>query len=127
MKKSVKTDLIKAKLEGLGNDGYLFRYSFKKGNLNSEVLISLMKELGFKEDDVSEQFFLRYNMINGVEEASYVKNFLKDNEIIFLLKNKKFDVEVVCFSKEDILRIRTKEKNNILKIVAKYFKFENED
>ena len=126
----MKTEIIKAELAELGNDGYLFRYSFKKGNLNREVLMSLMEELGFDEDAISEEFFKRYLPFNGKdsgEEWIYVKDFLKDIERIFRLKNNKFDVEVVCFSKKDLLRIRTKEDKKILKIATKYFRFENED
>jgi len=118
----------KAIISGLGNDGYLFRYSFKKGNLNSEVLKPFMIELGFEEDKISEEFFMRYTAFNGGEERPYyVKNFLDDKENIFELRNKKFDVELVCFSKENVLRIRTKAKEKLLSLVKKFFLFENEN
>ena len=126
----MKPQIQKAKLESLGNDGYLFRYGFKKGELNAKVFLAFMNELGFKQDKVTQEFFTRYLPINDEKdipgEHKHVDDFVEDKERVFELRNDDFDVEIICFPKEDYLRIRTRKKSKILRLADKFFKFEKE-
>lgn len=115
-------------IKSTGNNEYLYRYHILKRNLTKENFTEFMKALGFDEDKVCEEFFENYEMDQHHEEIKgEEKDFTKKQDEIFCIKNKEFDVEVVCFSKEELrLMIRTNKKDKFLKIANKFFRFQNE-
>ena len=111
-------------LIGTGNDGYRYKYEFKKNNKFKKAFLGFMQELGFEEEWDLYYFDKDYKLQN--EEEEIPRDLTKIRDLVEHYKNKDFDVDLFFGVKNLILIIRTKNTNMLVKVANKYFKFKKE-
>ena len=117
----------KPKLISTGNDGYRYRYEIRKKNSFKKLFLDFMKELGFdkKEDLFYFNKTYEFDKESGEEELVN-RDITKINNHVENYRNDKFDVDLIYFEKTIVIVVRTGENDKLVKIVNKYFKFEDE-
>ena len=109
------------KLIGTGNDGFRYEYNFNKCEDFKNIFSKFLLGLSFEYREVAE-IFSRYD-----EDEKKVQEKIKDIKgSVRNYKNKNFDIDVFYGKKIISLVIRTKNKNKLIKVVDRLFKFKKE-
>lgn len=109
-----------------GNDGFRYRYEFKKEKSFKKLFLDFMQELGFnKEKDL---FYCEktYEQDEEGKEVLVVRDITKSKNFSENYKNKEFDVDLIFFDETTEIVVRTKNNKKLVKAVNKFFKFSGE-